>query len=557
MFNMTVAARLYSLFGMMTVLMVAIGVIGLKTAQDSDNALDSVYKDRVVPLKDLKVIADMYAVNIVDTSHKVRNGNLKWGDGRKNVEEAKQTIEEKWQAYLATTLVAEERKLIEEIAPMKKAADASVNTLTDIMKKEDGAMLARFTVTDLYPAIDPVSGKFSELVDVQLKVAKEEYDKSAKEFDQAKILSIIVLLVGVLLSGAGVVLLIRNLTRQLGGEPAYIAEIAEKIAAGDLTIQLKSGSKTETGVFAAIKNMVENLKRVVGDVMTAADNVASGSQQLSSTAQQLSQGATEQAASAEEVSSSMEQMSSSIKQNADNSGQTEKIAVKSAIDAGEGGKAVSETVVAMKEIATKITIIEEIARQTNLLALNAAIEAARAGELGKGFAVVASEVRKLAERSQAAAGEISTLSSRSVQVAESAGEMLAKMVPDIRRTSELIQEISASSKEQDSGADQISKAIQQLDTVIQQNASASEEMASTSEELASQADLLKDTISFFRIDSSSSRQTARQSQHKVQVAHISRKTVTAPEKGTAESDVYLPLGENASADQLYNEFEQF
>jgi methyl-accepting chemotaxis protein len=195
----------------------------------------------------------------------------------------------------------------------------------------------------------------------------------------------------------------------------------------------------------------------------------------------------------------MEEMTSSIHHNSDNSSQTEKIARKSAADASEGGRAVNETVAAMKSIATKISIIEEIARQTNLLALNAAIEAARAGEHGKGFAVVASEVRKLAERSQAAAGEISTLSTRSVQVAETAGEMLNKMVPDIQKTSELVQEISASSKEQDTGAEQISKAIQQLDSVIQQNASASEEMASTSEELTGQAEQLKNSISFFRI----------------------------------------------------------
>jgi methyl-accepting chemotaxis protein len=254
-------------------------------------------------------------------------------------------------------------------------------------------------------------------------------------------------------------------------------------------------------------------------------------------------------------------MSSSIKQNADNSGQTEKIAVMSASDAKDGGKSVNETVAAMKEIATKISIIEEIARQTNLLALNAAIEAARAGEHGKGFAVVASEVRKLAERSQAAAGEISTLSSRSVQVAETAGEMLNKMVPDIQKTAELVQEISAASREQDTGADQINKAIQQLDQVIQQNASASEEMASTSEELASQADLLKDTISFFRIDSGGSRQTAhtvRQPQTRnAKVAHISHKSDKSATKNSGGKGVHLQLGDKGGADHLDEEFVNY
>jgi len=277
-------------------------------------------------------------------------------------------------------------------------------------------------------------------------------------------------------------------------------DIAKEIADGNLLLEVKERSAND-GLMQALASMVQNLTKVVGDVKAAADNVTAGSQELSSTSEQMSQGASEQAASAEEASASMEQMSSNIRQNADNSLQTEKIAVKSATDANESGKAVVKTVSAMKEIAAKITIIEEIARQTNLLALNAAIEAARAGEHGKGFAVVASEVRKLAERSQKAAGEIGDLSLSSVEVAENAGELLQKLVPDINKTAELVQEISAACKEQDTGAEQINKAIQQLDQVIQQNAGASEEMASTAEELASQAEQLQGTIAFFRIGS--------------------------------------------------------
>jgi methyl-accepting chemotaxis protein len=196
----------------------------------------------------------------------------------------------------------------------------------------------------------------------------------------------------------------------------------------------------------------------------------------------------------------MEEMASSIQQNADNAKQTDKIASKAAQDTKSGGEAVVQTVAAMKEIAEKINIIEEIARKTDLLALNAAVEAARAGEHGKGFAVVASEVRKLAERSQTAAAEISRLTTDGVEVAESAGELLGKLIPDIRKTAELVQEISAASAEQNTGASQINKAIQQLDQVIQQNASASEEMASTAEELSSQAEVLQSTVSFFKVD---------------------------------------------------------
>ncbi|RJQ58317.1 MAG: methyl-accepting chemotaxis protein [Desulfobacteraceae bacterium] len=277
------------------------------------------------------------------------------------------------------------------------------------------------------------------------------------------------------------------------------AEVADRIAQGDLTAKVNLLSEKDM-LGKSLDAMVVKLKEVVTEVKNAAENVASGSQQLSSSSAEMSQGATEQAAAAEEASSSMEQMSANIKQNADNALQTEKISLKSSDDAKRGGEAVANTVTAMKEIAKKISIIEEIARQTDLLALNAAIEAARAGEHGKGFAVVASEVRKLAERSQTAAGEISHLSSTSVEVAERAGNMLSELVPDIQKTADLVQEISAASNEQNSGADQINKAIQQLDNVIQQNASSSEEMASTSEELAAQAEQLLSTIGFFKFD---------------------------------------------------------
>jgi methyl-accepting chemotaxis protein len=277
-------------------------------------------------------------------------------------------------------------------------------------------------------------------------------------------------------------------------------ESFDQIAGGDLTVDIPVDSNDETGkLMNSMRKMVEHLRSVVEGVKSAADNVASGSLGLSASSEEMSQGATEQAASAEEASSSVEQMTSNIRQNADNALQTEKIAIKAAEEAGEGGRAVARTVAAMKEIADKIMIIEEIARQTNLLALNAAIEAARAGEHGRGFAVVAAEVRKLAERSQVAAGEINKLSVTSVGVAERAGRMLETMVPNIQKTAELVQEIAAASREQEAGAEQIGKAIRQLDLVIQQNASASEEMAATAEELTGQSEQLQEMIDYFRV----------------------------------------------------------
>jgi methyl-accepting chemotaxis protein len=335
----------------------------------------------------------------------------------------------------------------------------------------------------------------------------------------------------------------------------------QRVSEGDLTKFAEIRTSDEIGMLLGhVNSMVERLRAVVGDALTASENVSAGSQQLSSGSEQLSQGATEQASSAEEASASMEEMAANIKQNADNAAQTEKIARQSATDAEESGKAVDKAVTAMRTIAEKISIVQEIARQTDLLALNAAVEAARAGEHGRGFAVVASEVRKLAERSQAAAAEISGLSSETVAVATQAGEMLTRLVPDIRKTAELVSEISAACREQDIGSSQINEAIQQLDKVTQQNAGASEEMSATSEELAAQAEELQASIAFFKVD------TSTKPGHAIQVKQLkavaakmashapAKRTAARPPAGTAKSQGFaldMSMGGPDSDDQEF------
>ena len=356
----------------------------------------------------------------------------------------------------------------------------------------------RILMTDSVQGQEKTMAVMDSLIDLNLEDSHEAVRESMAAATTGKTVALVGVAVGVLLGlSLGIVL-----TRGITGPIFKGVRFAEEMAKGNFSEKLDVNQKDEIGTLAnALNEMVEKLRGVVQEVQSASDNVASGSEEMSSSSQSLSQGATEQAASIEEVSSSMEQMGSNIRQNAENAQKTEKMSQKAAVDAEKGGAAVRQTVQAMKDIADKISIIEEIARQTNLLALNAAIEAARAGEHGKGFAVVAAEVRKLAERSGTAAAEISELSSSSVEVAEGAGEMLERIVPDIKKTAELIQEITAASNEQDAGAGQINTAIQQLDQIIQQNAASAEEMASTSEELSSQANQMQSTMGFFRIGS--------------------------------------------------------
>ncbi len=318
----------------------------------------------------------------------------------------------------------------------------------------------------------------------------------------------------------------------------------ERMADADLTVDLPLVSERDT-MGKSLRGLKAKMTGLIGEIVRSAYQVRSGAMQLTDTSATLNQGATEQAASAEEASSSIEEMVANIRQNADNAMQTEKIAIQSAEKGSEGGQAVRATVVAMKEIAGKIQIVEEIARQTNLLALNAAIEAARAGEHGKGFAVVAAEVRKLAERSQLAAGEISELSGNSVDIAEQAGSMLEVIVPDIQKTAELVQEISAASKEQDAGAEQINKSIQQLDQVIQKNAAATEEMASTSEELSAQAEHLQQMVAVFKLDET----------FEFDEKQPAREVASPQQRQLPRADYQADIG--AARDAADDEFEQY
>lgn len=335
--------------------------------------------------------------------------------------------------------------------------------------------------------------------------AKAKVQRANQMLEATSRLNLWIVIVFLIIAPLTVGVTIFSLNRAIIRPVSHLLTIAQRMTEGDLSAEIALQQHDEIGILAgALHTMIARFREVVSDVKQAAYNVSAGSQDMSLNASEISQGATAQAAAAQEASSSMQQMVANIRQNADNAVQTETIAAKAAADAQESGQAVAKAVKAMQEIAQKISIIEDITSQTRMLSLNATIEAARAQEHGRGFAVVASEVRSLAERSRQAATEIIELTGSGVVLAEQAGEMLKKLVPDIQKTAELVQEIRAASHEQNTGAEQINKAIQQLDHVTQQNSTSSEEMAATAEELAAQAEQMQRTVAFFKTGATTS-----------------------------------------------------
>jgi methyl-accepting chemotaxis protein len=543
--SMKVATRLGLGFGLVSVLLLMVAVLGLVRLSGMNDSIDLIVKDRYAKV----VLANEVGVEVSNIGRYMRNAILTPDASRakedvERIYAARKSIGERIDKLEALVKVEKGIVLLKQIKENRVKFVAGQDRVIALVANGKRDEAGQLLLGELQPVLLEYVKKTDELSDFQGDLMIAAGNEAAAQYVSARnmTLGLVVLALG-LAAGAGY-WITRVITRQLGGEPDYAARVLSSVAVGDLSVevvtragddesmlyavkqtvgQLKSviaevgtvlsgvaqGDLTQSiegdykGEFAEIKSHVNTtivkLSQVVTEVNSSAEALAGASEEVSATAQSLSQASSEQAAGVEETSASIEQMTASITQNTENAKVTDGMATKAASDSAEGGEAVRATVAAMKQIAQKIGIIDDIAYQTNLLALNAAIEAARAGEHGKGFAVVAAEVRKLAERSQVAAQEISTVAGSSVELAEKAGRLLDQMVPNIKKTSDLVQEITAASEEQSSGVGQINAAVSQLSQTTQQNASSSEELAATAEEMSSQAEQLQQTMGFFKL----------------------------------------------------------
>jgi methyl-accepting chemotaxis protein len=482
-------------------LLIGLGAFGLSTLQELHGRLETIVRQRYATISTVDGALELHSQNaritveILLLAEVQAKGLIPQLEAQQKTNSA--AITTALQRIEAGASSLREQEILAQVKASREPYLASRDRAMKLFEQGLRVEGAEVLTNEMLPHLEEYKHEWQKFSKVQEELMDQAVELGTEEYARARVVTFGLIALAAILAAAVSFVVTRSITRPL----ADAIRDAERIAQGDLRKITETETRDEVGrLRRAMAAMVERLAQVIGEVRVGADALAAAAGQVSATAQSLSQGTSEQAASVEETTSSLEEMSASITQNAENSRQTEQMAAAGARDADESGRSVTATVEAMKNIADRTSIIEEIAYQTNLLALNAAIEAARAGEHGKGFAVVATEVRKLAERSQKAAGEIGGMASQSVKVAERSGQQLLDLVPAIKKTAELVQEVAAASKEQAAGVAQISKAMSAVDQVTQRNAAASEELSSTAEEMSAQAESLQDLIGFFRAE---------------------------------------------------------
>jgi methyl-accepting chemotaxis protein len=495
--NLPIGLRLFLAFAIVTVALTGVGLFALSQLGAVKAGLDEVGGDRWKAAQiGLQGVALAAQQGIHVGKAAVAEDPAQLSTILDDIAAVRRKAAEVVKAGEAAAVREDVRALYGDLAGRRVAYADAIDRAVASFRAGDAAEARRIVGQELLPALARVTDGWERVAAGEGRQVDEAVAQGNAVYDRARSI------VAALLAAAAVaaVLFALWITRSITTPLLAAVKVADEIAGGDLRARISVDGRDEVGrLQAAMASMIEKISQVIGEVRAGADALSSASNQVSITSQSLSQGTGEQAASVEETTSSLEEMSASITQNAENSRQTETMAAQQAGHAAEGGKAVEETVTAMRTIAERTTIIEDIAYQTNLLALNAAIEAARAGEHGRGFAVVAAEVRKLAERSQKAAKEIGETADGSVAIAERSGKLIGGLVPAIRKTADLVAEVSAASQEQSTGVAQVSKAMAVVDQVTQRNASAAEELSSTAEEMSSQAESLQQLVAFFQV----------------------------------------------------------
>jgi methyl-accepting chemotaxis protein len=507
--DMKISIRLAFGFACLVVMVALMAGFGFLKVKGTNQSITTIYDDRVVPLKQLKIVNDMYSADIIDAANKVAAGILEPQSAAKQVAEASAKAAEQWKAYTETYLTEDEKQGVAQAIERMGKAQPVIAQLRAALEAGDKVKTAAL-VKPLYEAIDPLGTVIDTLVDIQLKEARAEFDRAQTYYQQTIVLFSVIVTVAIALGCTIGWMLIKAITTPLN----QVVDIARSVAGGNLTLHIDDSGKSETGLaLAALKEMQTNLVNVVSTVRTGSEGVAGASAEIAQGNNDLSMRTEQQASALEETAASMEELNATVKQNADSAKQANQLAQSASTVAMQGGTVVGQVVETMKginessrKISDIISVIDGIAFQTNILALNAAVEAARAGEQGRGFAVVASEVRTLAGRSAEAAKEIKSLINTSVErveqgttLVDQAGTTMTEVVASIRRVTDIMGEISAASAEQSAGVSQVGDAVMQMDQVTQQNAALVEQMAAAASSLKSLAAEQVEAVSVFQL----------------------------------------------------------